>query len=65
MITLTEALDRLHEGMDFDYRDWHNPVRPYFVSGIEQTPFEAYQQLENEYKKLIINWMGCEPRKGD
>lgn len=62
---LVEALDRLFEGEEFDYRNWRNPIRPYFVSGIIQTPYKAYQQLKPEYKKLIINWIGHEPRRGE
>lgn len=64
-MNLTEALDRLFEGKEFDYRNWRNPIRPYFVSGITQTPFEAYKQLIPEYQRLIINWLGHEPRRDE
>ena len=64
-MTLTEALDRLTEGMTWEYRDWRNPLRPMFVSGVTQTPFEAYKQLEPEYQRLIVNWIGHEPRRGE
>ena len=64
-MTLTEALDLLHEGMDFDYRNWRNPIRPYFVSGIAQTPYEAYQKLEEDYKVLVRRWIGREPRRDE
>jgi hypothetical protein len=64
-ITLTDALDRLFEGTNFDYRDWHNPIRPYFVSGITQTPYEAYKQLKPEYQRLIERWLGHEPRPNE
>jgi len=60
-MTLTEALDRLFEDMDLDNRNWRNPIRPYFVSGITQTPYEAYKQLKSEYQRLIINWVGHTP----
>jgi hypothetical protein len=64
-MTLTEALDRITEGLPFDYRDWHNPIRPYFVGGVTQTPYEAYQQMEPEYQKLIERWVGHIPTKGE
>ena len=61
-MTLTEALDTLFKGMSFDYRNWANPIRPYFVSGVSQTPYEAYRQLNPEYQMLIRNWVGHEPQ---
>ena len=62
-MTLSEALDQLFEGDDINYRNWHNPIRPYFVSGITQTPYEAYKQLKPEYQSLIRKWIGHEPRQ--
>ena len=64
-MTLTEALDRLYEGRDFNYRNWHNPIMPYFVSGVSQTAFEAYEKLKPEYQLLIRNWIGHEPGFGE
>ena len=64
-MNLTEALDQLFDGNDFDYRNWRNPIRPYFVSGITQTPFEAYRQLKLEYQYLIRQWIGHEPRRSE
>ena len=64
-MTLSEALDRLFEGEDFDYGNWHNPIRPYFVSGVSQTPYEAFRQLRLEYQRLIINWIGHIPRPAE
>lgn len=43
-MTLTESLDLLFQGDDINYRNWHNPIRPYFVSGITQSPYEAYKE---------------------
>lgn len=64
-MTLTEALDQLYEGSDFDVRNWRNPIRPYFVSGITQTPYEAYQQLKPEFQLLIERWLRHTPRPNE
>ena len=60
-MTLTEALDLLYgEGVN-----WHNPIRPYFVSGISQTPYEAFRQLKDDYQTLVRRWVGHEPRRDE
>ena len=64
-MTLTEALDQLTEGMPSDIRNWRNPIRPYVVSGISQTPYQAYKELKPEFKTLICNWIGHEPRRDE
>ncbi|RPI53618.1 MAG: hypothetical protein EHM49_04125, partial [Deltaproteobacteria bacterium] len=61
-MTLTEALDRIYEGKDSDMSNWHNPIRPYFISGITQTPYEAYVGLKPEYQALVCRWLGHEPK---
>lgn len=60
-MTLTEALDLLYG----DGVNWHNPIRPYFVSGIRQTPYEAYQQLKPEYQLLVRRWLKHEPKRDE
>lgn len=61
-MTLTEALDQLFKGKNPDYSDWSNPIRPYSVAGVTQSPYRAYKQLKPEYQALIIQWIGHNPR---
>lgn len=61
MMTLSEALDLIYS----DGTNWHNPIRPYFATGITQTPYEAYEQLKDEYQVLVRNWIGHEPRRNE
>lgn len=44
---------------------WDNPIRPYFIPGISQTPYEAYCQLGPEFQRIVKNMIGHEPRKGE
>ena len=55
--TLSEALDLIYG----DGINWYNPIRPHLVSGITQTPFEAYEQLNPEYRLLVNEWLGHKP----
>ncbi len=59
-MNLPEALDVM-----YGRRDWHNPIAPYFVSGISQTPYEAYQGLKSEYKVIVRRLIGHEPEKNE
>ncbi len=59
-MTLPEALDVV-----YGRRDWHNPISPYFVSGIIQTPYEAYYKLKPEYKVIVCRLIGHEPEKDE
>ncbi len=58
---------RLSEALDVVYgrRDWHNPISPYFVSGIIQTPYEAYMKLKLEYQVIVRRLVGHEPEKNE
>ena len=58
-MTLIEALDLICEG------DWRNPIRPYFVSGITQTPYEAYDKLKEEYQILVKCWIEHIPQRNE
>jgi energy-converting hydrogenase Eha subunit F len=64
-MTLTEALDLLFKGLPYDMRDWRNPIRPYSVSGVVQTPYEAYKSLYPQYQSLICRWIGHTPKRGE
>ena len=57
-MTLSEALDYVYgEGVN-----WSNPIRPYFVSNISQTPYEAFKDLKPQYKNVIVNMTGHYPK---
>ena len=55
-MTLSEALDIV-----YGHTDWPNPIRPYFVSGISQTPYEAYKDLKLPFRAIVARLIGHEP----
>jgi hypothetical protein len=57
-MNLSDALDII-----YGHRDWSNPIRPYFVSGVIQTPYEAYQKLKVEFREIVVRLIGHEPAK--
>ena len=59
-MTLSEALDAV-----YGHSNWVNPIRPYFASGVSQTPYEAYEKLKPEYQKIVRNLIGHEPLKDE
>ena len=46
----------------YGHNEWHNPIRPYFVGSISQTPYEAYKKLKPEFKQIVQNLIGHEPQ---
>ena len=57
-MTLSEALDTV-----YGHNEWHNPIRPYFVSGVTQTPFEAFKDMLPMFQEIVVRLIGHEPRK--
>lgn len=60
-LTLTEALDAVYGPTV----DWTNPIRPYSVSGVTDTPFEAYQKLKPEFRDIVRNLIGHAPKEDE
>ena len=57
-MTLTEALDVV-----YGHRGWSNPIRPYVLGPVSQTPYEAYRMLKPEFKIIVRGLIGHEPRE--
>lgn len=57
--TLSEALDIV-----FGHNDWSNPLHP-MISGISQTPYEAYSRLKTEYQEIVERLIGHIPTKDE
>jgi len=56
-MTLSEALDVIYgPGVQ-----WDNPIRPYSVSGVRDTPYKAYQKLKPEYREIVERLIGHTP----
>jgi hypothetical protein len=49
----------------YGHSNWSNPIRPYFVSGITQTPYEAYKKLKVELREIVVRLIGHEPAKDE
>jgi len=60
-ITLTDALNAVH-GPNID---WWNPIRPCVVSGVTQTPYDAYVVLKPEYQRVVVNLIGHNPGRDE
>lgn len=59
-MTLSDALDKV-----YGHNEWHNPIRPVFVSGIVQSPYEAYRALKIEYQQIVDRLIGHVPKAGE
>lgn len=59
-MTLTEALDVI-----YGPEDWRNPIRPYSVSGVTDTPFAAYEKLQERYKLIVRRLIGRRPTRAE
>ena len=59
-MTLTEVLDLVYRKTE-----WRNSLRPYFVSGITQTPYQAYLDLKPDIKPVIHNMIGHVPTRNE
>ena len=57
-MTLSEALNIV-----YGRNDWHNPIAPLFVSGVSQTPYEAYKALKLEYQVIVHRLIDHEPKE--
>ncbi len=55
---LTEALDVV-----YGHTQWNNPLRPSSISGIEDTPYEAFQDLKPEFRVIVVRLIGHQPAK--
>ena len=56
---------KLSESLDYIYGkgvDWTNPIRPGFISSLNQTPYEAYKDLKPEFQRVVCNMIGHEPK---
>lgn len=58
LLTLPQALDAIYGD-----EDWRNPIRPYSVSGVSDTPFAAYDKLKPEYKPIVRRLIGRTPSR--
>lgn len=57
-MTLTTALDIV-----YGHTEWANPIRPNFVTGVTDTPYEAYLKLKPEYQKIVVRLIEHEPTR--
>lgn len=65
-MTLSEALDHVYGKVRSGIRgrryDWTNPIEGMgSVTGVFQTPYEAYQELKPEYKQIVQSLIGRHP----
>ncbi len=59
-MTLSEALDIV-----YGHTDWWTPIAPYVVSGISQTPYEAYGKLRVEFQGVVRRLIEHEPTRDE
>lgn len=59
---LCEALTHV-----YGHNNWYNPYRNlgFSIGGSKQTPYEAYQDLEEPYQKVVRSLFGKHPEKND
>ena len=56
VVTLSEALDTV-----YGHTQWYNPIRPCSVSGVYDTPYQAFKKLKPEYKEIVVRLIGHQP----
>jgi hypothetical protein len=59
-MTLSEALDVV-----LGHSNWINPIYPFVVSGVYQSPYEAYSRLRTEYQEIVERLIGHIPTKDE
>lgn len=59
-MTLDDALDLV-----YGHSERWNPIRPYTVGGIRQSPFDAYLALSEDKRVIVQRTLGREPTRRD
>ncbi len=51
----------------YGHSNWWNPLRSagFQMGSIYQSPFEAYQELDAPFKRIVVSLFGREPEKQD
>lgn len=51
----------------YGHNKWYNPYRNagFSIGGSKQTPFDAYQELDDPFQRIVISLFGRRPEKND
>lgn len=51
----------------FGHNNWHNPYRNagFSIGGSKNTPFQAFQELDDPFQRIVVSFFGKYPEKTD